>query len=232
MLTSGQKRYRHELKYLVSASDALVLSKRLGAVLPHDAHAGPDGRYTVRSLYFDTPRDRALREKSAGESSREKWRLRTYGTGAGEAPFNLERKIKIDGVGRKESARLERAGAEALIACSWRDIDPGGDRVLEEFLRCMRGGGLIPRTVVVYEREAFRYAAGNVRITLDANMRSSPRARALIDPKALLMPIEAGSVVLEVKFDAFLPSFIRNAIQTPGAVRTAWSKYALARRFE
>ena len=217
MLTSGQKRYRHELKYLVSASDALVLSKRLGAVLPHDAHAGPDGRYTVRSLYFDTPRDRALREKSAGESSREKWRLRTYGTGAGEAPFNLERKIKIDGVGRKESARLERAGAEALI---------------EEFLRCMRGGGLIPRTVVVYEREAFRYAAGNVRITLDANMRSSPRARALIDPKALLMPIEAGSVVLEVKFDAFLPSFIRNAIQTPGAVRTAWSKYALARRFE
>ena len=71
---------RHELKFELPPHDALLLANRLGMLFPRDEHAGPDGRYTVRSLYFDTPFDDALREKHEGFTSRAKWRMRAYGT--------------------------------------------------------------------------------------------------------------------------------------------------------
>ena len=54
--------YRHEWKIELSPLDLLILRQRLRRVLQPDAHA-VDGRYLIRSLYFDTPEDRALREK-------------------------------------------------------------------------------------------------------------------------------------------------------------------------
>ena len=83
-----------------------------------------------------------------------------------------------------------------------------------------------------YRREAFTYAPGNVRLTIDSHIASSPNPRALLDPSIPLIPIDPGRVLLEVKFDAFLPDIVRAAIETPGAVRSAYSKYALGRRYE
>ena len=50
-------KYRNELKHVVTMADALVLRSRLSSLLAADKNAGPDGRYHVRSLYFDTPED-------------------------------------------------------------------------------------------------------------------------------------------------------------------------------
>lgn len=57
----------------------------------------------------------------------------------------------------------------------------------------------------------------------------TPRASST---SRLLVPYAPGAVVLEVKYDAYLPDIVRDAIQVPGAVRVAHSKYALARRLE
>ena len=62
-------RFRHEYKHLISPSEDAVLSGRLGRLFPRDSHAGPSGTYRVCSLYFDTPEDLALRQKTDGKSS-------------------------------------------------------------------------------------------------------------------------------------------------------------------
>ena len=54
--------YRHEWKIELSQPDLLVLRQRLRCVLKPDPHA-VNGQYLIRSLYFDTPEDKALREK-------------------------------------------------------------------------------------------------------------------------------------------------------------------------
>ena len=65
--------YRHELKYQIGPADHLALRQRLKAVMQQDLHTGADGRYTIRSVYFDNYRDKALRERStvcsAGKNS-------------------------------------------------------------------------------------------------------------------------------------------------------------------
>ena len=67
--------YRNEWKHLITLSDMIAIRQRLRAVAKPDPHA-IDGKYIIRSLYFDTPADRALREKVDGENGRDKVRLR------------------------------------------------------------------------------------------------------------------------------------------------------------
>ena len=68
---------RHEWKHEISDCDRLVLRQRLSAVMQLDPHA-IDGKYFIRSLYFDNGTDKALREKLDGINIREKFRIRYY----------------------------------------------------------------------------------------------------------------------------------------------------------
>lgn len=103
--------YRHEQKIEIGYGDLLALRARLGAVLKPDPHA-PDGRYVIRSLYFDNDRNKALQEKLDGVNHREKFRLRLYN---GDVDFiRLEKKSKINGLCRKESVVLTEAQVQAL----------------------------------------------------------------------------------------------------------------------
>ena len=221
---------RHEFKHQISPQEDLVLSGRLRRLFPHDRHAGPDGSYRVTSLYFDTPYDAALREKLDGVDRREKFRLRYYGEDP--AWLKLEKKFKVNGLCGKRSARLSREEGERLLA---RDLDFLLDReepLLAELYHKLRGSLLAPRTAVCYDREAFLYPPGNVRVTLDRKLRTSRTAQDFFRPdRFLLRPLD-GLTVLEVKYDAFLPGLVRRAVQVPGRRAAACSKYALCRRFD
>ena len=124
--------YRHEWKIELSPSDLLILRQRLRRVLQPDAHA-VDGRYLIRSLYFDTPEDRALREKLDGVSRREKFRIRYYNGDAGVHPAGEEVASRgglglegawpqLDGRGRRgtiaDGSALTRIGPESGMRCS------------------------------------------------------------------------------------------------------------------
>ena len=102
----ARTKQRHELKFGLPPHEALLLAKRLGMLFPRDEHAGPDGRYTVRSLYFDTPFDDALREKHEGFTARAKWRMRAYGTEP-LAMDGAERVIRLEKKGEAEWRRFE-----------------------------------------------------------------------------------------------------------------------------
>ena len=69
--------YRHEWKHEISTSDMIAIRQRMRAIAKSDTHA-LDGKYRIRSLYFDNLADRALREKIDGANCREKFRIRYY----------------------------------------------------------------------------------------------------------------------------------------------------------
>ena len=228
--TTKSIQLRHELKHQISLQEDLVLAGRLRRLFHHDAHAGTDGTYRITSLYFDTPYDAALREKLDGVDRREKFRLRYYG----ERPdfLKLEKKFKVNGLCGKRSARLTWSEAERLLSGEDAFLLERGEPLLSELYHKLRGTLLRPRTVVCYDREAFLYAPGNVRVTLDRNLRTCGDSAGFLSTGAFpLKPLE-GVTVLEVKYDAFLPDLVRLAVQTPDRRAGACSKYALCRRFD
>lgn len=218
--------YRHEWKHEINMADLLVLRQRVGAVARPDPHA-KDGRYLIRSLYFDTPSDKALREKIDGVNRREKFRIRFYN--CDPSLIHLEKKTKRDGLGTKVSASLSEEETGALI-CGDLDWMRDCDRPLVQELWCkMQYQGLRPRTIVEYTREPYIYGPGNVRVTFDYDLRTGLGSTDFLDSNCPTIPAGDAPIILEVKWDAFLPSVIRDAVQLKGRHTSAFSKYAACR---
>ena len=221
---------RHELKHRINLREDLVLSQRLKKLFPHDKNAGPDGTYRVTSLYFDTPYDSALREKIDGVNRREKFRLRYYGTDT--SFIRLEKKYKINGLCGKRSARMTQEQVKELLSGSSEFLLDSDEPLFIELYSKIKGKGLWPKAIVRYDREAFLYAPGNVRITLDRDIRTGLGNVDFLNPAIFYMRTMEPGTVLEVKYDVFLPELVRMAVQVPGRQAAACSKYALCRRFD
>ncbi|HEY8496648.1 MAG TPA: polyphosphate polymerase domain-containing protein [Limnochordales bacterium] len=222
--------YRHELKLSINALDRAVLSSRLSKVLPRDPHSGPGGTYTVRSIYFDDDRDTALLQKLTGQLYREKFRLRTYGRDSGV--IYLERKIKRGNLGCKEKARLSRDQCLRLLAGDHRFLLDRPEAVCRALYAKMATGLFRPRTIVEYDREAYVWEPGRVRITIDSNLRTGLRSADFLNFDLKLAPVVGRAVsVLEIKYRGFIPIHILNLVQLESRGVDSISKYVLGRRF-
>ena len=216
---------RHEWKHEITQTDLLVLRRRLEAVAQPDPHAA-NGRYQIRSLYFDTPSDKALREKLSGVSRREKFRIRYYN--GDTSIIHLEKKSKVGGLGNKQSAALSVPEVNAILHGDLDWMLDSGRPLVQELYSKMRNQLLRPKTIVDYIREPFVYPAGNVRITLDYDIRTGLCCTDFLNP-CVTIPAGDAPIILEVKWDAFLPSIIRDAVQLEGRRSSAFSKYAQCR---
>ncbi len=218
--------YRHEWKHEINVSDMIALRQRLRAVASADAHT-INGRYQIRSLYFDDPADTALREKLDGVSRREKFRIRYYNQDT--SVIHLEKKSKLAGLGNKQTTVLTAAQAQAIADGDIGWMTGSGDALLLELYAKMRGGGLRPKTIVDYTREPFVYGPGNVRVTLDYDIRTGLNCTDFLNPDCVTIPAGNAPVILEVKWDGFLPDIIRDAVRLNGRRAGAFSKYAQCR---
>lgn len=218
--------YRNEWKHVINQADLMILRQRLRVVTSPDPHA-VDGTYTIRSLYFDNAADKALQEKLDGISRREKFRIRYYN--GDTSLIRLEKKSKVGGLGKKQSVSLseEQAGAIANKEVDW--MPDSGEELLCELYVKMRMQGLRPKIIVDYIREPFIFAPGNVRVTLDYNIRTGFCCPDFLDPDCLTVPAGDAPIILEVKWDSFLPDVIRDAVWLPGRRVSAFSKYAQCR---
>lgn len=218
--------YRHEWKHELNLMDLLNIRQRLRAVAEPDPHA-KDGKYLIRSLYFDNLNDKALREKIDGVNMREKFRIRYYNLDP--SLIHLEKKSKRNGLGTKYSARLSAEEAQKIVD---GDIDWMMDSergLIQELYVKMRNQGLRPKTIVDYTREPFIYRPGNVRVTFDYDIRTGMDRTDFLDPGCVTIPAGDAPILMEVKWDEFLPSVIRDCVQTPGRREMAFSKYAQCR---
>lgn len=196
------------------------------------SHAQPSphaqsGSYLIRSLYFDTPTDRALREKIDSVNKREKYRIRMYNNDT--SFIQLEKKSKINGLGTKCKAKLSAQEVERIL-CGEVDWMLNSDRPLVQELYAKWQGQLLrPKTIVQYRREPFVYAPGNVRVTIDSDLRTGIYSLDFLNPDCSLVPVGDTPAVLEVKWDNFLPGIIKDAVQLGGRRGAAFSKYAASR---
>lgn len=223
-------KFRHELKYNINPLDDVELSHRLRKLFQHDSNAGSRGTYRVSSLYFDTPYDKALRQKIDGVNCREKFRLRYYNNDT--SFIRLEKKIKQNGLCCKYSEPITAEEVKELLNGNIDFLLNSGKPLFMELYSKMRGQLLAPKTTVVYDREAFLYGPGNVRITLDRNLHTGLSNIDFLNPNLHCMNVSENLCVLEVKYDAFLPEIVRLAVQTPNRRATAFSKYATCRRYD
>ena len=220
-------KYRHEWKHIITYSDQIAIRQSLSAVCESDPHE-VDGKYLIRSLYFDNLNDRALREKVDGVNMREKFRIRYYN--GDTSLIHLEKKSKRSGLGTKFSAPLSAEEAQAIVDgdLDWMLSSP--HELIKELYCKMKYQGMAPKTIVDYTREPFIYRPGNVRVTLDYNIRTGLRCTDFLNRDCVTIPAGAENpIILEVKWDADLPSIIRDIVQLRGRRVTAFSKYAQCR---
>lgn len=223
--------FRHEHKYLIGFAQYLALRSRLQAVMKPDCHAGGDGRYLIRSVYFDNYRDQALLEKINGAARREKFRIRCYNDDL--SFLTLEKKLKLDELCQKRSQTLTPGQCRALLHgdTAWMQRHPS--MLVRELGVKMDTQLLRPRVIVSYLREPYVFAPGNVRVTFDSDIRTSLFGHSFFENtvQSVCVSDTTGNIVLEVKYDAFLPDIIRCILQTGEARQQSFSKYGASRRF-
>ena len=220
---------RHEWKHEITYLDMLLIRQRLKAVAKVDKNA-VNGKYQIRSLYFDTPSDRALREKLNGVSRREKFRIRYYN--GDTSLIHLEKKVKIVGLGTKFLANLTKEQAQAIVDGNLDWMKENEQELLRELYVKMKNEGLQPKTIVDYEREPFTFSAGNVRVTLDYNIRTGLGCTDFLNTDCITIPVAESPIILEVKWDEFLPAVIRDVVQLENRQTKAFSKYAVCRMYD
>jgi len=219
---------RHEFKHTITYSDYLAIRNRLKVIAKPDINASDKGTYSIRSLYFDNIDDKALRQKIDGVNFREKFRLRYYG---GKQDFiRLEKKIKVNGLCGKDVALLTREQCEQLLIGEYKWMPDTKNELILEFYAKLKYQQLKPKTIVEYNREPYVYIPGNVRITIDSNIRTGLYNKDFLNQN--IPTIVAGNeIILEVKYDEFLPEIIASMVQVRDTKTEAFSKYACCRMY-
>lgn len=217
---------RHELKHFINYADYLQLHSKLPLVAKQDENATENNCYRVRSLYFDNYSDKNLCEKIDGLDEREKFRLRFY---KGDKSFiRLEKKSKRRGLCFKENTVVSAAECSEIIRGNYSVLKENGASLALELYTKIHYQQLRPKSIVDYNREAYVYAPGNVRITIDSDIRGSTNISEFLSP-AIIAPPLPQTIILEVKYDAFLPEMIRNITSLQSRQAGAFSKYAAVR---
>jgi VTC domain. len=204
----------------------------------HDEH-GNDGKYFIRSLYLDDIYMADFNQKNAGQSRRRKYRIRIYDCKDDVIKFEI--KDKFDSYISKKSSLITREQCDSIIKGDFGFVS---DMILHdrataesEKNRALRMGCidcacriLRPQVVVDYDREVFICDEGNVRMTFDMNLRAGQGTGSIFDSHLPTVPAyENGKMILEVKYDDYLPQFIRRMLRSKklSLWQSAESKYSL-----
>lgn len=225
--------FRHEYKFILSVSQSLILRERMAGIMKRDAYGGEFGSYEIRSVYFDDYEDTCYRQNEAGTDPRSKYRIRIYN--ASDRRMVLEKKIKQNGMTKKRQQDLTKEQYEllmtaegAFIGGAFHDNPP----LVQELLLFKQTRRMQPKVIVAYERTPFTEAAGNVRVTFDDGISSSNDFDGFFSEKLHKRPImPVGKTLMEIKFDEFLPSYIKEALEVGRLTQTTFSKYYLCRRY-
>ncbi|MCD7771605.1 MAG: polyphosphate polymerase domain-containing protein [Oscillospiraceae bacterium] len=224
--TSGK--YRHEIKLLMSKAEYVTARTRISAIMKRDSHSLKNGDYFIRSLYFDDIYKSSYWDKIAGVSHRKKFRIRTYNFS--QDVIRLECKEKNGDRIRKTGTDITFDCARALINGDNSLLKPDDSFVTAEFLSLWGGKGLRPSVVVDYVREAYVEPIGNVRITFDKALRAGLSSVDMFDEDLLTVPIYPDCmVIMEVKYDDFIPKHLSMLVSGVGGEKIAVSKFTTCR---
>jgi len=226
---------RYEFKYKIT-NDMIPLIRDYSipftSVDPHLKKVA-ENKYTVRSIYFDTPTLDFYYEKRDGLKIRKKLRVRTYNEMDDYAFLEIKRKF-VNCVA-KERSRLPFLVIERLIntpedsAIEYPQDDHNARLVSGKFVYNLLKKGLLPVLLVVYEREAYiGLGDENERLTIDTDVRAiaEPDLGDILNTKDFIPSFEDAGI-LELKFNESMPSWMKSLILEFGLKKQSISKYCL-----
>ena len=218
---------RFEYKYSLNVVDYLKLKNRLASTMRLDQFStrADNGRYYIRSLYFDSYDYRAYVEKMDGNMSRIKLRVRSYFKTHQDCPFvSVELKCRRADKIIKFSKHVPLADFESFMARGYWDDDK--DPVLQEFDRLRRLSHLEPKVLVDYYREAFvTRDRSDIRITFDHDICSSLSGE-LFPAASCYRKDLSHRVVLEIKTAGQAPQWLEKVVKQHNLKMVPNSKYA------
>lgn len=224
------KKFRHELKYYITENDYLTLRRKISTILKQDKHSIDQKGYLIRSLYFDNVHDHDLVHKNYGILRRKKFRVRIYNHS--DKVIKLEKKSRQGEYILKTSADITREEYERLLDWDYEFLKEKGKEkpIYKEFYHYLNSDYMRPRVIVDYVREAYIGTIGNVRITFDKELSVVINSTDLFNQNNISQEvIQSPLMILEVKYDEFLPDYIRKLLQLDAHNRSAISKYVLCR---
>lgn len=228
--TSFNPNGRKEIKQAISYADYAILKSKLLHVMRLDKHSGANGKYLIRSTYFDNFENKVLNEKKEGYINRDKYRVRIYGKSS--SIINLERKSKRNNLTFKSKCAITQNEFEQMRIGDFLWMEKDDRALIRDLFHEMKYSQLKPMTVVDYEREAYTYPYGNVRVTFDSKVQSSMRNTDMFNKNLPMIDVlEPNLVILEVKYDEYLPDIIKFSLQSVDTRAEAYSKYQLSRMY-
>lgn len=222
--------YRKELKYCITDNDFYVINHNLKDLVSKDYNCTGD-YYTISSIYFDTYNKTSYRQVKDGISNRWKYRIRYYNYD--DSYIKLEKKHKINGLTNKSSIIITRKDLTNILTNKIK-VKSTNPPLLNEFIIKTETELLRPVICIEYDRIPYVYKIGNVRITLDYNIRYTNRFNNLFDKRKKVYYLE--DKILEIKYSELIPDFIRFRLELNHLDQTSYSKFNnciedLSRRF-
>lgn len=230
---------RYEAKFLINECQAAEIRRYCLDHLPRDSHASRRNgyEYPVNSLYLDSASRVLLQHTLQKRMNRYKLRVRTYRQcheAWTDAPVFVEIKRRLNGLVHKTRARVGPEAVESLIWADCTLFDGRGayDRATEEnvnaFLRLRNQIRAFPVVGTWYMREAYEgNSAERIRITLDRGIHYGIWMRAQSEATETWAPVNAGGVVLEVKFTNTYPFWVAHMLRRLDVLRRGVCKYVL-----
>lgn len=222
--------FRNELKYKISDNDFFLIKHNLSNLIKKDPNC-KGNYYTISSIYFDDYKRTSYNQVKNGISNRWKYRIRFYNYD--DSYINLEKKHKINGLTNKTSVRINRNILNNILNNKIK-IEEKNDKLLNEFIAKIKKDLLRPIICIEYDRIPYIYKLGNVRITLDYNIRYINKYDDLFNSEKRVYYLK--EKILEVKYNDLIPDFIRYRLELNHLEQISFSKFnncieSLYRRF-
>ena len=222
--------FRKELKYIISENDFYIINHNLNNLIKKDSNCNGDF-YTIISIYFDDYNKTSYNQVKNGISERWKYRIRFYNYD--DSYIKLEKKHKINGLTNKSSVRITKKQLEDILNNNIK-INKDNNKLLNEFIVKIKTKFLRPIICIEYDRIPFVYKIGNVRITLDYNIRYTNKFDDLFNREKKVHYLD--EKILEVKYNELIPDFIRFRLELNHLNQTSYSKFnncidSMLRRF-
>jgi hypothetical protein len=169
-----------------------------------------------------------LFEKNYGILKRKKIRIRIYNKS--DAVIKLERKYRYGEYICKESAALTKDEYYKLLAYDYDFLLKKDEPLFKDFYLYLRMEKLSPKVIVDYVREAYVGEESDVRITFDKQLSASTSSLQLFsDQLATVETLPYPQLIMEVKYNEFLPTMVQRILDLDSHHRSAISKYVICR---
>ena len=218
------------MKFMVNDLQLELIRYKISPFMRKDLNQEGD-YYTVTSLYFDDREDTCFWDNLNGNDRRSKYRIRIYNNDF--SSIKLEKKSKVHTMTKKDSVWINREECDTFLDGKNLRIQSDFSEKKKQLICEMRLKAMQPKSIVEYDRTAYIFKVGNVRITFDRNIRGTPNIHHFFKEHINTIPLlKSGIHILEVKYDELLPQFIYDSLEIDTLQVTSFSKYCYSRQYE